>query len=52
MISIITTLASSKYFKYGLVALAAILVVGGIYWKGRSDGKAIIEAKYAEEKLS
>lgn len=42
---------SNSYVKYGLVALAAVLVVGGIYWKGRSDGKAIIEAKYAEEKI-
>lgn len=50
MVSIISLL-SSKYAKYGLVALAAVLIVGGIYWKGRSDGKAIIEAKYAEEKI-
>lgn len=47
----LSALLSNSYIKYGLVALAAVLAVGGIYWKGRSDGKAIIEAKYAEEKI-
>lgn len=44
-------LLSNSYIKYGLVAMATALVVGGIYWKGRSDGKDLIEAKYAEEKI-
>ena len=36
--------------KYLAAALAAVLLLGGMYVKGRSDGKALTEAAVAEER--
>lgn len=37
--------------KYVAAALAAVLVFGGMYAKGRIDGKSLTEAKYTNAKL-
>lgn len=41
---------SSPAIKYFAAALAAVLVFGGSYVKGRVDGTNLTEARYAEEK--
>jgi len=43
-------LLASPITKYVTAALAAVLVFGGAYIKGRSDGSSITESKYANAK--
>lgn len=45
------SLFQNRYIQYGLIIVVVLLLLVGIYWKGRSNGIELMIAKYEAEKL-